>query len=70
MAEKVVYMGHLKDAEGIHNTEEKVETMLEAPKPMNVAELRSFLGLIHYYGSFLTQLSTVLNLLYDLPKKD
>ena len=70
MAEKIVYMGHLIDAEGIHTPEEKVEAMLKAPQPMNVAELRSFLGLINYYGSFLPQLSTVLNPLYDLLKKD
>ena len=39
----------------------KLKAILEAPKPQNVQELRSFLGLINYYGKFLPNLATMLH---------
>jgi hypothetical protein len=63
MAEKVVYMGHLIDAEDLHATEDKIEAVKKAPSPTNVSELRSYLGLINLYGPFLPNLSTLLNYL-------
>ena len=45
---------------------EKVRAITEAPHLKNVAELRTFLGLINYYGKFLPDLATVLNPLYCL----
>jgi len=47
-----------------------VRAIKEAPSPKNVAELRSFLGLVNYYGKFLPELSTVLAPLYQLLHKD
>ena len=40
--------------------------MVDAPEPKNVAELRSFLGLVNYYGKFLPDLATTLAPLYKL----
>ena len=37
--------GYQVDAEGLHATEGKVKAILDAPKPHNVKELRSFLAL-------------------------
>lgn len=50
--------------------EEKVRAIKEAPNPKNVAELKSFLGLVNYYGKFLPDVSTVLAPLYQLLHKD
>ncbi len=36
----------LIDAEDLHPTQEKVRAIQEAPKPNNVAELKSYLGLL------------------------
>ena len=36
-----------------------MEAVLKAPRPCNVAELRSFLGLVNCYNRFLPNLSTV-----------
>ena len=69
MAESVIYNGHQVDKEGIRPTEEKMEAVLEAPQPQNVAELRSYLGLINYYGRFIANLSSILTPLNDLLKK-
>ena len=64
------YLGHrIDDGEGIHPTEEKVSAIINAPAPRNVAELRSFLGLVNYYHRFIQNLSTVLAPLYELLQK-
>ena len=49
------------DAEGLHPTAEKLKVVVEAPAPQYVQELRSFLGLINYYGHFISNLSTLLS---------
>jgi len=64
---KVEYLGHIIDKSGLHPTQEKVQ---EAPAPKNLAELRSFLGIINYYSRFLPNLSTHLALLYVLLKRE
>ena len=43
--------------------------MSEAPAPVNVQQLRSFLGLVNYYGKFLPHLASTLAPLYQLLKK-
>lgn len=62
----VDYLGHQIDAEGRHPL---TDTITQAPAPKNVAELRSFLGLLNYYGSFISNLSTLLHPLNNLLKK-
>ena len=69
MRPKIEYLGHIIDAEGLHPTEEKVKAIREAPKPKNVGELRSFLGILNYYGRFLCNFSTKLAPLQDLLRK-
>ena len=66
----IEYLGHVIDEEGLHPTEEKVKAIREAPRPKNIAELRSFLGIINYYSRFLPNLSTRLASLYQLLHKD
>ena len=39
--------------------DEKVEALVQARKPNDVGELRSFLGLLRYYINFLPDLATV-----------
>ena len=66
----VEYLGHKITKEGIQPTEEKIRAIREAPTPENVAQLRSFLGLINYYAKFLPQLSSTLSPLYRLLQKE
>ncbi len=47
-----------------------MKAIKEAPKPKNVAELRSFLGIINYYSRFLQNMSAQLAPLYRLLHKD
>lgn len=67
---EVVYLGHKVDAKGLHPTEDKLQAIKHAPAPLNIAELRSYLGLLNYYGKFLPNLSTTLAPLHVLLRKE
>jgi len=54
---KVEYLGHIFDESGLHPIQEKVQAIREAPAPKNLAELRSFLGIINYYSRFTKSLN-------------
>ena len=49
--------------------ESKVRVIVEALEPRNVGKLRSFLGMVNYYGKFLPDLATTLAPLYQLIQK-
>lgn len=62
----VKFLGHVLDGSGIHPAKELTEAILKAPKPENTTQLRSYLGLVNYYGKFLPNLSSLLYPLYQL----
>ena len=62
----VTYLGHVISAQGLHTEDSKVKAVVDAPAPRDVAELRSFLGMVNYYSKFLPDLATVLSPLYML----
>ena len=62
----VEYLGHQISADGLRPTKDKVEAIVNAPTPTSVTQLRSFLGMINYYGKFLSNVSTLLAPLYKL----
>ena len=62
----VSYLGYKIDGEGLHPLPEKVKAIQDAPTPQNSTELKSYLGLLTYYGKFLPNLSTHLAPLYQL----
>ena len=64
------YLGHVIDEEGIHPTDDKVMAIKNAPVPQNVQQLRSYLGLIHYYHNFLSNISSLLAPLHELTRLD
>lgn len=64
----VEYLGHRIDASGVHTTMKKVEAIKRAPTPQDVQQLRAFLGLLHYYGKFIPNLSSILHPLNQLLK--
>ena len=68
MQSSVEYLGHCINASGVPTTDGKVEAILKAPVPQNLQQLRSFLGLLHYYGKFLPNLSSLLHPLNRLLK--
>ena len=59
---KITYCRHEVDKHGLHKTEEKVEAVVNAPRPDNVEQVHLLLGLVNYYHKFLPNLATILNL--------
>ncbi|XP_039618275.1 uncharacterized protein K02A2.6-like [Polypterus senegalus] len=66
----IEYCGHQIDKEGLHKCKNKIEAVLKAPKPQNVSQLWSFLGLVNYYHKFLPNLSTALHPLNSLLRSE
>ena len=58
MQKSVEYLGFLIDAEGIHASPFKIDAILRAQQPKDVKQLRSFLGLVNYYGRFIPDLAS------------
>ncbi|CAK1588892.1 unnamed protein product [Parnassius mnemosyne] len=67
--DEISYLGHVIDKTGVRKSPEKVKTILEAPKPNNVLQLQSFLGLANYYRNFVPNASSILSPLYHLLNK-
>ena len=63
---RVEYLGYCIDADGLHKSPAKVKAIVEAPRPQNQQQLRSFLGLVNYYGKFISSLSTIAHPLNQL----
>ncbi|XP_072177830.1 uncharacterized protein [Diadema setosum] len=68
--DSVEYLGHRVDKDGLHPMKCKVDAIKNAPTPRNISELRSFLGLVQYYGKFMQNLATILHPLNELLKND
>ena len=66
MLPKIEYLGHTILSQGLHPSPDKVRAIVEAPAPHNVSQLRSFVGMVNYYGKFLNHLSSLLAPLYYL----
>ena len=65
----VSYLGHVICAEGLKTETPKVHAIVEAPEPWDLGELRSFLGMVTYYGKILPDLAMTLAPLYRLLRK-
>ena len=61
---------YLIDKDGLHATPEKVKAILQKPVLRNVKTLRSFLGLVNYYGKFIRNLSTITQPLNQLLRQN
>lgn len=70
LQKNVKYLGFVIDKEGLHPDPGKLEAITAIPVPRDVTQLKSFLGLINYYGRFIPNLSTILHPLHALLKKN
>ena len=69
LQETVEYLGHVISSQGIHTSPKKVEVIKMASTPRNITELRSFLGIVNYYGKFIAGLANICAPLNELLRK-
>nr|XP_029713287.1 uncharacterized protein K02A2.6-like [Aedes albopictus] len=69
-SDRIEYCGYMVDKAGIHKLRDKVDAIQNMPVPKNKEQVRSFVGLITYYGRFFPNLSTILYPLNNLLKDD
>ena len=41
--EKIEYLGHIFNSQGVHTDKNKIRAILDAPSPKNIKELQSFI---------------------------
>lgn len=70
LQDSVEYLGHKIDAQGLLTVATKVEAITNAGTPQNVTELRAFLGMLIYYGKFIPNLSTIVQPLNNLLRRE
>ena len=70
MMSEVEYFGHKMSVAELKTNDSRVASVLRALTPKNVQGLRSFLGLVNYYGRFIPNLATVACTLNMLLRKD
>ena len=51
------YLGHTVCKEGIRPIKSKVAAISKVPRPTNVTEVKSFLGMVKFYGKFILDLA-------------
>ena len=50
---QVKYMGHILSKQGISPVNSKLDAIRLAPRPKDVSQMRSFLGMLNYYSKFI-----------------
>nr|CDJ84418.1 RNA-directed DNA polymerase (reverse transcriptase) domain containing protein [Haemonchus contortus] len=64
------YLGNIIDSTGRRPDSAKIEVMRKMPHPTDVGQVRSFLGMLSYYGHFISEMRQLRALLDELLKKN
>lgn len=67
--EQVTYLGYTVSARGVAPDARKVEAVVQAREPTNVAEVRGFMGLVQFMGVFVKDLATLGEPIWRLVRK-
>ena len=57
LQDKVEYLGFIVDKHGIHSSPSKTSAIINMPRPSNISQLRSFLGMVNHYAKFIPKLT-------------
>eukprot|EP00253_Pinus_taeda_P009116 PITA_09116 len=69
LKEEIQYLGHVITKNGIVVDPEKIKSIMDWPIPKDVADIRSFMGLVGYYRRFMEGFSKVAFPITSLQKK-
>ena len=70
LQKQVSFLGHVVSGEGIETDPEKVRVVADWPVPVNLREVRSFVGLCSYYRRFVKDFARISSPLHALTKKN
>uniref|UniRef100_A0A5S6QP63 RNA-directed DNA polymerase n=1 Tax=Trichuris muris TaxID=70415 RepID=A0A5S6QP63_TRIMR len=70
MEKEVEYLGHIVSAEGLRADPKKTEAIVRMKPPQDLANLRSFLGMVNFYAPFIPHLTDIAAPLYRLLRKE
>ena len=66
----IEFLGFIVSAEGIRTDPKKVETVRSWPRPINIGEVRSFVGLCSYYRKYVQDFAGLCAPLHGMTKKN
>lgn len=67
---EIAYLGNIITEHGLKKCENKVKTILDAPAPENVTQVKAFAGMVNYYARFLPNISILMKPIYELFTKN
>ena len=70
MGQSVTFAGHIISSDGVKPEPRRTDAIRKFPRPTNVSEMRSFLGLVNQLGIFIPDLAHVTQPLRELLKKN
>lgn len=68
--EKISYLGFDIDEHGLSRNKNRIQGIIDSPRPTNVSELRAFAGMVNHHSKFIANFSQKMTPLYNLQQKD
>lgn len=69
-ADKISYLGFDIDKNGLHKNHDRISSVLNAPQPTNVSEVKAFCGMVNYHSKFIPNFAMKMQPLYNLQLKN
>lgn len=66
---EISYLGFKIDKYGLSKTDERISSILKAPEPKNISEVRAIIGMVNYYSKFVDKFAKKMSPLYQLLQK-
>lgn len=70
LQDRVQFLGHVFDKNGIHPTTERIDAIRNLPRPSNVKELKSFVSSVAFCSKFIPNLQIICAPLYEKLRKN
>lgn len=67
---QIAYLGFTIDKTGLHKNKDRILSVLNAPIPKDIHELRAFIGMANQYSRFIKDFASKMNPLYLLLQKE